>query len=49
MVIDEIKQICVMGAGTMGHQIALICATHNHDFYLIDATKEILAGAREKI
>jgi 3-hydroxyacyl-CoA dehydrogenase len=29
MAIGEIK-ICVVGAGTMGHQIALQCATHNY-------------------
>jgi 3-hydroxybutyryl-CoA dehydrogenase len=49
MVIDEIKQICVVGAGTMGHQIALQCATHDYDVHLVDATKEILDRAQEKI
>jgi len=49
MAIDEIKQICVVGAGTMGHQVALQCATHNYDVHLVDATKEILDSAQEKI
>ncbi|MDH4221247.1 MAG: 3-hydroxyacyl-CoA dehydrogenase family protein [Candidatus Bathyarchaeota archaeon] len=49
MAIDEIKKICVVGAGTMGHQIALQCATHNYDVHLVDATKEILDNAQEKI
>ena len=49
MAIDEINQICVVGAGTMGHQIALQCATHNYDVHLVDATKEILDSAQEKI
>jgi 3-hydroxybutyryl-CoA dehydrogenase len=49
MAIDEIKRICVVGAGTMGHQIALQCATHNYDVHLVDATKEVLGNAQEKI
>jgi 3-hydroxybutyryl-CoA dehydrogenase len=49
MAIDEIKQICVVGAGTMGHQIALQCTTHNYDVHLVDATKEILESVQEKI
>jgi len=49
MAIDEIKRICMVGAGTMGHQIALQCATHNYDVHLVDVTKEVLGNAREKI
>ncbi len=49
MAIDEIKRICAVGAGTMGHQIALQCATHNYDVHLVDVNKEILGNAREKI
>jgi len=49
MAIDEIKRICVVGAGTMGHQIALQCATHNYDVHLVDVNKEVLGNAREKI
>ena len=26
MIIDDIKKICVVGAGNMGHQIATLCA-----------------------
>ena len=48
MAIDEIKRICVVGAGTMGHQIALQCATHNYDVHLVDVNKEVLGNAREK-
>jgi 3-hydroxybutyryl-CoA dehydrogenase len=39
MAIDEIK-ICVVGAGTMGHQIALQCATHNYARALWRAIKK---------
>ena len=49
MAIDEIKRICAVGAGTMGHQIALQCATHNYDVHLVDVNKEVLDNAREKI
>jgi hypothetical protein len=49
MVIDEIKQICMVGAGTIGHQIALQCATHDYDVHLVDAAKEVLGSAQEKI
>ena len=49
MAIDEIKRICVVGAGTMGHQIALQCATHNYDVDLVETSEEILGNAWEKI
>jgi len=49
MAIDGIKKICVVGAGTMGHQIALQCATHNYNVHLVDTSKEVLGNAREKI
>jgi 3-hydroxybutyryl-CoA dehydrogenase len=49
MAIDEIKRICVVGAGTMGHQIALQCATHNYDVDLVETSEEVLGNAREKI
>lgn len=49
MEIDKIKKICVVGAGTMGHQIALQCAVHNYDVHLVDISKEALARAQEEI
>jgi len=49
MEIDKIKKICVVGAGTMGHQIALQCAVHNYEVHLVDTSKEALAKAQEKI
>jgi 3-hydroxybutyryl-CoA dehydrogenase len=49
MAIDEIKKICVVGAGTMGHQIALQCAVHEYEVHLVDVSKEELAKAQEKI
>ena len=49
MGIDKIKKICVVGAGTMGHQIALQCAVQDYDVHLVDISKEALAKAQEKI
>ncbi len=49
MPINEIKKICVVGAGTMGHQIALQCSTHNYKVNLVDTSEEILDNARGKI
>jgi len=49
MGIDEIKKICVVGAGTMGHQITLQCAVHNYDVHVVDIPKEALVKAEEKI
>lgn len=49
MEIDKIKKICVVGAGTMGHQIALQCAVHSYDVDLVDNSKDALAKAQEKI
>jgi len=49
MEVDKIKKICVVGAGTMGHQIALQCAVHNYDVHLVDISREALVKAQEKI
>ena len=49
MAIDEIKKVCVVGAGTMGHQIALQCAVHEYEVHLVDISKEALVKSREKI
>ena len=49
MSIGEIRKICVVGAGTMGHQIALQCATYKYDVYLVETNEEILHNAQEKI
>jgi len=49
MQVDEIEEICVVGAGTMGHQIALQCAVHRFHVHLVDISKAALDEAREKI
>ncbi len=47
MNIDEIKQICVVGAGTMGSQIAQQCALHGYKVNLSDANPEGLKKGME--
>ncbi len=42
MTIDDIKQICVVGAGTMGSQIAQQCALYGYPVNLTDANEAAL-------
>lgn len=49
MAITKIRKICVVGAGTMGHQIALQCALHNYEVHLVDISKEALEMAEKRI
>jgi 3-hydroxyacyl-CoA dehydrogenase len=44
-----IKKVAVVGAGTMGHGIAEVCAIHGYEVVLIDVSDEILKNALEKI
>ncbi|MCQ4448380.1 MAG: 3-hydroxyacyl-CoA dehydrogenase/enoyl-CoA hydratase family protein [Sulfolobales archaeon] len=44
-----IKKVAVVGAGTMGHGIAEVCAIHGYEVVLIDVSNDILRGALEKI
>ncbi len=43
--IDDIKTICVVGAGAMGSQIAQQCALHGYEVNLVDSDEEALARA----
>ncbi|RJX28663.1 MAG: 3-hydroxyacyl-CoA dehydrogenase family protein [Desulfarculus sp.] len=45
MTIDDVKKIAVIGAGNMGHQIALLCAIHGYETTCTDVKPEILARA----
>ncbi len=47
MNIDEIKNICVVGAGNMGHQIALQCAIHGFRIKCTDVVPEVLKKAQD--
>lgn len=45
MKIDDVKNIAVIGAGNMGHQIALLCAMHGFKTTCTDIKPEILQQA----
>ncbi|MEW5913000.1 MAG: 3-hydroxyacyl-CoA dehydrogenase family protein [Thermodesulfobacteriota bacterium] len=45
MTIDDVKKIAVIGAGNMGHQIALLCAIQGYQTTCTDVKPEILAKA----
>jgi 3-hydroxybutyryl-CoA dehydrogenase len=47
MTVDEIKKICVVGAGNMGHQISLLCAIHGYKTSCTDVVPEILKKAEK--
>lgn len=44
-----IKNICVVGAGTMGNGIALAAAQHNFNVILFDINEKVLTSAKETI
>ncbi len=44
-----VRRVAVVGAGTMGHGIAEVCAIHGYDVVLIDVSDEVLKSALEKI
>ncbi len=46
MKIDELRRVCVVGAGLMGRQIALNTAHHGYSVRLWDASPEQLRSAR---
>jgi len=45
MRIDEIRRVLIVGAGTMGQQIGLQCATHGYAVVLYDISQETLDAA----
>ncbi len=47
MNIEDIKTICVVGAGNMGHQIALQCAISGYTVVCTDVIPEVLKKAEE--
>jgi len=40
MKIEDVKKICVAGAGNMGHQIALLCALSGYETFCFDLSAE---------
>jgi 3-hydroxybutyryl-CoA dehydrogenase len=47
MKVEDIKKICVVGAGNMGHQISLLCAIHGYKTTCTDVLPEILKKAEK--
>lgn len=47
MTAPDIKKICVVGAGNMGHQISLLCAIHGYQTVCTDVAPEILQKAEK--
>ncbi|MFP4085281.1 MAG: 3-hydroxyacyl-CoA dehydrogenase family protein [Desulfobacteraceae bacterium] len=45
MKLEQIKNICVVGAGNMGHQISLLCAMHGYKTVCTDISEEMLQKA----
>ena len=48
MIIDDVKNICVIGSGTMGSQIAMQCALHGYNVSLNDVDGTLLTRAIEQ-
>src|SRR6185312_3864823 len=49
MLIDDVRRIAVVGAGTMGQQIAFQCAGHGYDVVLYDVDSAALEAASARI
>lgn len=49
MELKDIKKVLVVGAGTMGQQIAFQCAAHNYSVTLYDIAVEALEQARQRL
>lgn len=49
MNIDQIRQITVIGSGTMGSQIAMVCALAGYHVALQDINQESLAKAKQSL
>jgi 3-hydroxybutyryl-CoA dehydrogenase len=47
--IQDINRILIVGAGTMGQQIGLLCALNKYDVVMYDISKGILEKAVERI
>jgi 3-hydroxybutyryl-CoA dehydrogenase len=49
MQIDDVRRVAVVGAGTMGQQIAFQCAGHGYEVVLYDVDSAALAAAGARI
>lgn len=46
---DDIRRVLVVGAGTMGQQIALQCATHGFEVVLLDQSRDAVDAASARL
>lgn len=49
MLVDEVRRVVVVGAGTMGQQIGFQCAGHGFEVVLYDIEPAALESARQRI
>ena len=49
MKVDDIKNVLIVGSGTMGQQIGFQCALHDCNVVLYDVKEEFLEKAMERI
>lgn len=49
MKLSEIKQVLVLGSGTMGRQIGFLCALHGYKVVLFDLSAEILDDSKKRV
>ncbi|HUA47573.1 MAG TPA: 3-hydroxyacyl-CoA dehydrogenase [Solirubrobacteraceae bacterium] len=49
MQIDDVRRVAVVGAGTMGQQIAFQCAAHGYDVTIYDVDASALEAAKPRI
>jgi 3-hydroxybutyryl-CoA dehydrogenase len=47
--VSDIKRVLILGAGTMGRQIAFLCAMHGYQVILYDLSQDILDAALGRI
>lgn len=47
MKIDDVKNVCIVGAGNMGHQISLHCAIHGYKVICTDVIPAVLEKAEK--
>ncbi len=49
MRIEDVNKVLILGAGTMGHQIGFLCASHGFDVALFDVSDEVLEKAMARL
>ena len=49
MQVDDVRRVMVLGAGTMGRQIALQCAAHGYEVVLSDTEAAMREAAPQRI